>query len=138
MYDPGYTNTAVAKSKICEIKGSKGELSYRGYDIIELVQNSTFLEVAYLLIYGKMPDKEQLGTWVENVMHHSFVHTDLLKLLGTFRYNAHPMSMLISYVSESHLQSHSVENLNSRLFPSSNLTALFPLWDHSILRPTLL
>jgi citrate synthase len=100
LYDPGYTNTAVAKSKICEIKGSKGELSYRGYDIVELVQNSTFLEVAYLLIYGKLPDTDQLKMWTENVMHHSFVHTDLLKLLGTFRYNAHPMSMLISFVAK--------------------------------------
>jgi citrate synthase len=56
-YDPGYTNTAVCTSAICEIKGSKGELSYRGYDIIELVNNSTFVEVAYLLIHGKLPDK---------------------------------------------------------------------------------
>lgn len=98
-YDPGYTNTAVCQSKICDIKGSKGELSYRGYDIIELVNNSTFIEVAYLLIYGKLPDKDQLSLWTTNIMRHSSVHQNLLTLMGNFRYDAHPMGMLSASVS---------------------------------------
>jgi citrate synthase len=98
-YDPGYGNTAAAKSAITFIDGDKGILLYRGYPIEQLAEHSSFLEVAYLLLYGELPTKPQLDKWVHDVMHHTFVHENLARMVESFRYDAHPMSMLISALS---------------------------------------
>ena len=94
-YDPGLGSTAACKSSITYIDGDKGILRYRGYPIEQLAEQSTFLEVAYLLIYGELPDKPTLNKWEHDVLHHTFVHEDLKRMLQAFRYDAHPMGMLI-------------------------------------------
>jgi len=94
-YDPGFGNTAACKSTITYIDGDKGILRYRGYPIEQLAEQSTFLEVAYLLIYGELPDKPALTKWTHDVMHHTMVHEDLKRMVQTFRYDAHPMGMMI-------------------------------------------
>jgi len=99
IYDPGFMNTAVCKSKITFIDGDKGILRYRGYDIEDLVTYSNFEEVSYLLINGELPTKQQLTSWSDKVMKHTYLHQNLLQLLKTFRYDAHPMGMLISSIS---------------------------------------
>ncbi len=91
LYDPGYTNTCVATSRICEIQGGKGILRYRGYPIEQLAEKSSFLEVSFLLLYGELPSAEQLNYFSNRVMKHTFVHEDLKKLMTSFRYDAHPM-----------------------------------------------
>ena len=98
-YDPGYGNTASCKSAITYIDGDKGILLYRGYPIEQLAEQSSFLEVAYLLIHGELPTQPQLDKWVHDVMHHTFIHENLARMLEAFRYDAHPMSMLASALS---------------------------------------
>ena len=98
-YDPGYGNTAATKSEITYIDGDKGILLYRGYPIEQLAEQSTFLEVAYLLLNGELPTQQQYDKWVHDVMHHTFVHENLARMVESFRYDAHPMSMLISALS---------------------------------------
>ena len=95
-YDPGYGNTAACKSAITYIDGDKGILRYRGYPIEQLAEQSTFLEVAYLLIYGELPDKQAYADWEHQVLHHTYAHENLVRLMSAFRYDAHPMGMLIS------------------------------------------
>ena len=95
-YDPGYGNTASTKSTITYIDGDKGILEYRGYPIEQLAEQSSFLEVSYLLINGELPTADQLAHWEERVMHHTYIHESLRALMQTFRYDAHPMGMLIS------------------------------------------
>jgi citrate synthase len=97
-YDPAFTNTASCRSAITYIDGDKGILEHRGYSIETLCQNSTFLEVAYLLIWGELPTKAQLERWTYDITHHTFVHEDLKHLFEGFRYDAHPMGMLLSGV----------------------------------------
>ncbi len=80
-------------------QGGKGILRYRGYPIEQLAERSTFVEVSFLLIYGQLPDAEQLNYFNTRVMRHTFVHEDLKKLMATFRYDAHPMGMIISTVA---------------------------------------
>ncbi|KAJ3252808.1 hypothetical protein HK103_001142 [Boothiomyces macroporosus] len=99
IFDPAYVNTAVVNSKICEIDGDEGILRYRGYPIEQLAENSNYLEVAYLLIYGELPSRQQYAAWYSNVMHHTFVHTKVNEMMKSFRYDAHPMGMFISSVS---------------------------------------
>ena len=81
IYDPAYMNTAVARSKICEIDGDKGILRYRGYAIEELAEKSSFLEVAYLLVYGELPTKSQFELFNEGVMRHTMIHIKLQELM---------------------------------------------------------
>ena len=98
-YDPAYFNTAAVTSRISYIDGDKGILNYRGYPIEQLAEKSSFLEVAYLLIYGELPDKAQFNYFNNRVMRHSFIHEDLATQMKSFRYDAHPMGMLISSLS---------------------------------------
>jgi citrate synthase len=93
LYDPGYKNTAVCKTKIYS------DYRIRGYAIEELFEKSSFLEVAFLLIYGKLPGKEDLSTWCESVMTHTYLHHGMEKQMETFRYDSHPMAMLIATIS---------------------------------------
>lgn len=96
VFDPGFMNTAVCRSNITFIDGDKGILRYRGYGIEDLAENCTFLEVAFLLINGELPSKRQFERWNDRVMKHTYLHENLNQLLRTFRYDAHPMGMVIS------------------------------------------
>jgi citrate synthase len=97
-FDPAFTNTAACRSAVTYIDGDKGILEHRGYSIAELCEKSTFLEVAYLLIWGELPTEAQLERWIFDITHHTYVHEDLKHLFEGFRYDAHPMGMLLSGV----------------------------------------
>lgn len=95
-YDPAFMNTASCISRITYIDGDKGILRYRGYPIDQLAEKCTYLEVAYLLLHGELPTKAQLDDWTYNVTHHTLVHESIKKFMEGFRYDAHPMGMMIS------------------------------------------
>ena len=95
-FDPAFTNTASCRSSITYIDGEAGILEHRGIPIEQLCEHSTFLEVAYLLVFGELPTRPQLEAWVFDVTHHTFVHEDIKKFLTGFRYDAHPMGMLLA------------------------------------------
>ena len=95
-YDPGYTNTINCTSSVCFIDGDKGILEYRGIPIEQLAERADFLEVAYLLIHGNLPTSTQYSTWKRKIMKHTYLNQDLGELMKTFRYDAHPMGILIS------------------------------------------
>jgi citrate synthase len=97
-YDPAFTNTASVRSAITYIDGEAGVLQHRGYSIEQLCEQSTYLEVAYLLVFGELPTQAQLDTWTHDITHHTFVHEDIKKFLEGFRYDAHPMGMLLASV----------------------------------------
>src|SRR5215204_1358593 len=94
-YDPAFMNTAACRSSITYIDGDQGILRYRGYPIEQLAERATFLEVAYLLCEGELPNKEQLAKWEDTIKYHTYVHTNITKFLEGFRYDAHPMGMLL-------------------------------------------
>jgi citrate synthase len=97
-YDPAFLNTAACKSRITYIDGERGILRYRGYPIEQLAEKSNYLEVAYLILYGELPTQSQYEEWVHNITHHTILHEYVKKLLDGFRYDAHPMGMLIGVV----------------------------------------
>src|SRR2546423_2075453 len=97
-YDPAFMNTASCKSTITFIDGDRGILRYRGYPIEQLAEQSTYLEVAYLLLYGELPTKEQLAEWEWNITHHTFIHESIKKVIDEFNYDAHPMGIFIGTV----------------------------------------
>ena len=97
-YDPAFTNTASCRSAITYIDGDKGILEYRGYPIEQLAEQSTYLETAYLLIHGDLPDEQQLKEWVHNITYHTMVHENIKKFIDGFNYDSHPMGMLIGTV----------------------------------------
>jgi len=98
-YDPGFVNTASCRSSITFIDGDAGILEYRGYPIEQLAEHSSFLEVSYLLLYGELPTEEQLDNWVHEITYHTFLHENLKQFIQGFRYDAHPMGMLMASVS---------------------------------------
>ncbi|MEZ4768419.1 MAG: citrate synthase [Caldilineales bacterium] len=98
-YDPGFFNTASCRSTITEVDGERGIMRYRGYPIEQLAQHSTYLETAYLLIYGQLPTRDQLDTWLDEINHHNLVHENILQFLDGFRYDADPIGILIGAVS---------------------------------------
>lgn len=98
-YDPGYMNTSSAKSTITWIDGPQGILLYRGYPIEQLAEKSTFLEISYLLLFGELPTKDELAFFTGKVMRHTYIHEDLKKMMGSFRYDAHPMGMMVSLMA---------------------------------------
>lgn len=95
-YDPAFMNTASCKSEITFIDGDKGILEYRGYPIEQLAEKSTYLEVAYLLLHGELPDEKQLVEWTGNITHHTFINENIKKVIDGFHYNAHPMGMFVA------------------------------------------
>jgi citrate synthase len=97
-YDPAFTNTASCRSAITFIDGDKGILRYRGYQIAELAEQATYLEVAYLLLYGELPTADQLAQWNAEVANHMFVHENVKSFMSGFRYDAHPMGMFVGSV----------------------------------------
>lgn len=116
-YDPGFMNTASTKSTITFIDGDLGILEYRGYPIADLAEKSNFLEVAYLIMFGKLPTKEQYDAWVHEITHHTFVHENIKQLMHAFRYDAHPMGMFISIVaalSTFYPEANQIENTEVR------------------------
>src|SRR6266849_303744 len=98
-YDPSYSNTASCISKITFIDGDKGILRYRGYSIEELAEKSTYLETAYLILHGELPNRTQLEEWTYHITHHTFIHESVKKFLDGFHYDAHPMGMMISAIA---------------------------------------
>jgi len=97
-YDPGFMNTASCQSRITYIDGDKGILRYRGYPIEQIAENSTYLETAYLILYGELPNKLQLEEWSHNITYHSIIHENIKKLIDGFHHDAHPMGMVLSTV----------------------------------------
>jgi citrate synthase len=97
-YDPAYMATSSCRSAITYIDGDKGILRYRGYPIEQIAEDATFLEVAYLLAEGELPNRDQLATWEEDVRLHTYVHTNVAKFMEGFRHDAHPMGMLLGAV----------------------------------------
>ena len=98
-YDPAFMNTASCKSAVTFLDGEKGILRYRGYPIEELAENCTFLEVAYLLLNGELPNQNELRDWVDQVSQHRLVHENLKKFIDGFHYDAHPMGILTSTIA---------------------------------------
>jgi citrate synthase len=98
-YDPGFVNTASCRSAITYIDGDAGILEYRGYPIEQLAEQSSFLEVSYLLLNGELPTADQLSSWTHDVTTHTFLHENLKQFIQGFRYDAHPMGMLMASVS---------------------------------------
>jgi len=97
-YDPAFQNTAACKSRITYIDGDKGVLLYRGYPIEQLAGRSTYLECAYLLLYGELPTASQLEGWTREITQHTMLHENIKKLMEGFQYDAHPMSIFLSTV----------------------------------------
>ena len=97
-YDPGFTNTASCRSAITYIDGENGVLEHRGIPIEQLAENSSFLEVSYLLLYGYLPTEDQLSEWVHEVTHHTYVHENIKDFMNGFRHDANPMGMLLASV----------------------------------------
>ena len=98
-YDPAFMNTASCKSAITFIDGDQGILRYRGYPIEQLAEGSTFLETAYLLRHGELPDQQEYDRWVYDITHHTYVHENIKRFVEGFRHDAHPMAMLCSGVA---------------------------------------
>ena len=98
-YDPAFLNTAACRSSVTYLDGERGILRYRGYPIEDLAENCSFLETAYLLIYGKLPSEPQLTEFAGQVTHHTMIHENTKKFMDGFHYDAHPMGMLVSTVA---------------------------------------
>jgi citrate synthase len=99
VYDPAFTNTAACKSSITYIDGDAGILRYRGYPIEQLAEQSNYLEVAYLLLFGELPDEQQFADWKHEITYHTFVHENVKKFMEGYHHDAHPMGMLVSTVA---------------------------------------
>jgi citrate synthase len=97
-YDPAFMNTAAARSSITYLDGTNGILEYRGYPIEQLAEHSSYLEVAFLLVYGELPTAAELERWQHDITIHTFVHENIKEFLGGFRHDAHPMGMLLGAV----------------------------------------
>jgi citrate synthase len=98
-YAPAFVNTASTRSSITFLDGDKGILRHRGYPIEQLAEQSSYLETAYLLLFGELPNAEELAQWKDDITHHTFVHENIKHLMEVFRYDAHPMGMFISTVA---------------------------------------
>ena len=128
-YDPALLNTASCRSKVTYIDGDKGILRYRGYDIADLAANSTYLETAYLIVKGELPDEEHLRAWEHNITMHTMVHENIKKFMDGFRYDAHPMGILLGTVgamSTFYPDAKNVEDLESRRLQTRRLIGKMP------------
>jgi len=128
-YDPAFMNTASCRSAITYIDGDKGILQYRGYPIEVLAEHCTYLEVAYLLLFGELPTESQLKSWVHDITYHTMLHETTKKFMEGFRYNAHPMVMLVSTVaalSNVYPDSKNVHDPASRLLQIKRLLGKMP------------
>ncbi len=128
-YDPGFVNTASCRSSVTFIDGDEGILEYRGYPIEQLAEQSNYLEVAYLLVNGTLPNKAEYEQWVHDVTYHTFVHENLKTFMQGFRYDAHPMGMLLASVgalSTFYPESREIFDEESRSLQISRLIAKMP------------
>ena len=128
-YDPAFLNTASCRSRITFIDGDKGILRYRGYPIEQLAENCTYLEVAYLLLYGELPDRRQYEEWERSITFHTMIHESLKKFMDGFNYDAHPMGMLIATVgamSTFYPDAHAIQEPVSRTKQTYRLIAKMP------------
>ncbi|HST16684.1 MAG TPA: citrate synthase [Gaiellaceae bacterium] len=128
-YDPAFLNTASCRSAITYIDGDAGILRYRGYPIEQLAEEAGFLETAYLLFEGELPTTEQLARWEDDVRSHTYVHTNVTKFLEGFRYDAHPMGMLLGAVgalSTFYPDAKDVSNAENRYLQRLRLMAKLP------------
>src|SRR5688572_5189209 len=128
-YDPAYTNTASTRSAITFIDGDKGILEYRGYPIEQLAEQSCYLEVAYLLVNGELPTKSELDTWIHEITIHTFVHENVKKFIEGFRYDAHPMGMLVGSVgalSTFYPDANEIKDPDNRMIQTIRLIAKMP------------
>jgi len=98
-YDPAFMNTASCRSAITFIDGEKGILRYRGYPVDELADSVSFLDVAYLLLRGELPDKDESAAWSDEITHHTYVHENVKKFIDGFHHDAHPMGILVSSIA---------------------------------------
>jgi citrate synthase len=142
-YDPAFMNTAACKSRITYIDGDNGVLLYRGYPIEQLAEQSDFLETAYLILFGELPNGKQYVDWQRDVMLHTMLHTNLSKLMEGFRHDAHPMGMFIGTVgalSTFYPDAKDILSAESRRLQTLRLIAKVPSiaaysFRHSIGRP---
>jgi citrate synthase len=128
-YDPAYTNTASTRSAITFIDGDRGILEYRGYPIEQLAEKSSYLEVAYLLVHGELPTKDELDTWVHEITIHTFVHENVKKFMEGFRYDAHPMGMLcgaVGALSTFYPDANEIKDPDNRAIQTIRLIAKMP------------
>jgi citrate synthase len=128
-YDPALMNTASTKSAITYIDGDKGILEYRGYPIEQLAESCNYLQVAYLILFGELPNDEQLAAWTHEITYHTFVHENIKTLMQAFRYDAHPMGMFISTVaalSTFYPEANKVDDIENRLAQIKRLIAKVP------------
>src|SRR5918993_5747838 len=95
-YDPAFMNTASCKSRITFIDGDKGILEYRGYPIDQLAEQSSYLETAYLILFGELPQTAQLDAWTRSVTLHTMLHENIKKFMDGFQHDAHPMGIFLS------------------------------------------
>ena len=128
-YDPAYMNTASCRSSITYIDGDKGILEYRGYPIEQLAEKSSYLEVAYLLIYGRLPLQHELDEWTHLITTHTFVHENIKDFMQGFRYDAHPMGMLLASVgalSTFYPEANQIKDPELRMMQVVRLVAKMP------------
>jgi citrate synthase len=128
-YDPAFLNTASCRSAVTYIDGDQGILRYRGYPIEQLAEKSTYLETAYLLLFGELPTSAELDRWTDEITHHTFVHENVKGLMEAFRYDAHPMGMFISAVaalSTFYPEASQVDDPENRLLQAKRLIAKVP------------
>jgi len=128
-YDPAFTNTASCKSRITYIDGDKGILRYRGYPIEELAEKSDYLETAYLIVKGELPNRQHFDMWKRNITLHTMVHENVKKFMDGFRYDAHPMGMLVGTIgalSTFYPDAKNIFDLESRRVQTRRLIGKMP------------
>jgi citrate synthase len=128
-YDPAFMNTASCKSEITFLDGERGILEYRGYPIEQLAEHASYLEVAYLLIHGELPTKEQLDWWSGEITIHTFVHENVKTFIQGFRHDAHPMGMLVGSVgalSTFYPDANNIQDPDNRMAQTIRLIAKMP------------
>ncbi|MDE3154479.1 MAG: citrate (Si)-synthase, partial [Acidobacteriota bacterium] len=142
-YDPAFTNTAACRSAITFIDGDQGILRYRGYPIEQLAEQSTFLETAYLILFGELPTTPQLEAWTRQITLHTMLHENIKKFMEGFQYDAHPMGIFLSTVgalSTFYPDARQIFDKQSRLHQTHRLIAKVPsiaayAFRHSMGRP---
>ena len=142
FHDPGFATTSAAESEITELDGDNGILRYRGYPIEQLAEQSSFLEVSYLLLHGELPTQAQLDTFVHEVTHHTFVHEKFRRrMYDAYHYDAHPMGLLMSGVSglsTFYPESKDIEDADERMLSAVRLIAKMPTLAASAYRLSLI
>src|SRR6202030_4144105 len=128
-YDPAYMNTANCRSAITYIDGDKGILLYRGYPIEQLAEQSDYLETAFLILFGELPTSRELAQWTGEITRHTMLHENIKKFMEGFRYDAHPMGILLSTVGALSTLNPDAKNIldkQSRLLQTRRLIAKVP------------